>query len=221
MSWLQNAANGRELPANRSKIPSMKKFASDREALDYLSGRIAAEAARENVSLSEVERKMLYFSETDWTLPDMADVNAEFGRDYDEDEYERKIAGLVRNIEAPDRNDDREEAVKWNAAVEKLCEGDRYLLVLIDPRLTESKPAGSPPHDILKLWLTAFGIVFGLFALVALYQWLLWPRFSGLADRILGNQSGFGIFLVGLVILWFVGPRLWAALRMFMSQNHD
>lgn len=199
----------------------MKEFVSDRQALDYLAGRIAAEAARENVPLSEVERKMLYFLETDWTLPDMAAVSAEFDRTCDQKEYEQKISGLVRNIEAEGRQQNQEEEQTWDAAFEKLCDGDRYLLVLLDPRLSESKQAGRPPHDILKLWLTAFGIVFGSFALMALYKWLLWPRFSMLADRILGNQSGFGVFLIGLVLLWFVGPRLWAALRMFMSRNQN
>lgn len=41
-------------------------------AIDFLVGRIAQRAEQEGVPLSEVERKMLYFSETAWTLPDMA-----------------------------------------------------------------------------------------------------------------------------------------------------
>jgi hypothetical protein len=38
----------------------MNAFRSGREAKEYLVSRIVAEAQRENVSLSEVERKMLY-----------------------------------------------------------------------------------------------------------------------------------------------------------------
>ena len=59
--------------------------------------RIVAEAQREGVSLSEIERKMLYFSETDWTLPDIDKVSEAFEREYDNDEYEKKITSLINN----------------------------------------------------------------------------------------------------------------------------
>ena len=52
----------------------MKEFGSFREALEFLVGTIVAEAKRESVSLSDVERKMLYFSETDWSLPNILEV---------------------------------------------------------------------------------------------------------------------------------------------------
>jgi hypothetical protein len=51
------------------------RFHSAREAKEFLISRIVEEARRENIPLSEVERKMLYFSETDWTLPDIMQVN--------------------------------------------------------------------------------------------------------------------------------------------------
>jgi len=52
-------------------------FRTIKEAKDFLANQIAAEAARENVPLSEVERKMLYWAETDWTLPEMMRVVTE------------------------------------------------------------------------------------------------------------------------------------------------
>ena len=67
-------------------------FANAREAKEFLVTRIVAEAQRESVSLSEVERKMLYFSETGWTLPDIMVVSDAFDRDYDQAKYEEKIA---------------------------------------------------------------------------------------------------------------------------------
>ena len=53
----------------------MTRFASAREAKEFLVAKIAEEAQREGVPLSEVERKMLYFTETAWTLPDIMEVN--------------------------------------------------------------------------------------------------------------------------------------------------
>ncbi|MGB6724085.1 MAG: hypothetical protein WBE72_25040 [Terracidiphilus sp.] len=154
----------------------MKKFGTDREALDFLAGRIAAEAEREAVPLSEIERKMLYFSETEWTLPDMAEVSAEFDRNYDQDEYERKIAGLIRKIEAHSNSGDEQERETWVTAVERLSTGDHYLLVMINSSFSTSDRTVRPPHDLLKLWLTAIGILLGSFALRLLYERLFVPK---------------------------------------------
>jgi hypothetical protein len=49
----------------------MKAFHSGREAKEFLISRIVEEAQRENIPLSEIERKMLYFTESGWTLPDI------------------------------------------------------------------------------------------------------------------------------------------------------
>jgi len=203
---------------DRGKIPAMKEFATDREALDYLSARIAAEAARENVPFSEVERKMLYFSETDWTLPDIAAVNVKFNRDYDENEYERKISGLVRKIEADHHGHDPEAEQTWDAAVEKLSDGDRYLLVLLDPSLSEPK-SGRPPHDILKLWLAGFCIVLGLFAFIALGNWLFGPKFSVVANWFFEDRERFGLIVICVVLIWFVGPKLKDVLKVFLNRQ--
>ncbi|HXU18520.1 MAG TPA: hypothetical protein VN708_25660, partial [Terriglobales bacterium] len=81
----------------------MTRFQSAREAKEFLVARIIEQAERENVSLSEVERKMLYFSETNWTLPDMMEVSQQFDREYNQDQYEKTIAELVRNATEHDR----------------------------------------------------------------------------------------------------------------------
>jgi hypothetical protein len=73
----------------------MKAFHSGQDAKEFLISKIVAEAQSENIPLSEVERKMLYFTESGWTLPDIMDVSAAFDREYDQDEYEQKIAGVV------------------------------------------------------------------------------------------------------------------------------
>ena len=80
------------------QFTTTKEVTTTKEAKDLLAGIIAAEAKREGVPLSELEHKMLYFSESDWTLPDMAAVSAEFDRDCDANEYEQKIARLVQKI---------------------------------------------------------------------------------------------------------------------------
>jgi hypothetical protein len=75
----------------------MTSFSTGREAKQFLVGKIVEEASLEGVSLSDVERKMLYFTETAWTLPDIMEVNDEFDRYYDQNEYEKKISRLIKN----------------------------------------------------------------------------------------------------------------------------
>ena len=64
-------------------------------------------------------------------MPNILEVNAEFERDYDNDEYEPKIAGLVRQIDKRNETSGGDDQAKWDEAVVKLAEGDHYLLVLI------------------------------------------------------------------------------------------
>src|ERR1700693_1042709 len=94
----------------------MNHFSSAHEAKDFLVSNIVAEAQREKVPLSEKERTMLYFSETAWTLPDIMEVNDEFDREYDQAEYEKKIAHLIRNAANRARKENPEEFATWLSA---------------------------------------------------------------------------------------------------------
>jgi hypothetical protein len=170
------------------------RFNSARVAKEYLVGRIVAEAQREGAPLSEVERKMLYFSETGWTLPGILDVSAEFERDYDTDAYEKKIAGLVRALGERATDEDQES---WDDAVIKLSAGDHYLLVLIDtanppweplpllgrlgkrlgPWIPLSQIRGKrPPGDLLRLIVFTLIFMALMMGVVVLSHRLGWAR---------------------------------------------
>jgi hypothetical protein len=124
----------------------MKAFHSGREAKEFLISRIVAEAQHENVLLSEVERKMLYFTESGWTLPDMAAVSEDFDSEYDQNEYEKKIARLIRNAAKHDRKESRDEYDAWWAAIRFLKREDHYISVMIG--IAGLRPAG----DQLRLF---------------------------------------------------------------------
>ncbi len=147
----------------------MARFETEKDAKEYLVRRIVAEAEHEGTPLTNVERKMLYFTESGWTLPDIMDVNAEFERDYDNDTYEQKIAGLAGSLKKRDSESGGDTKAAWDEAVEKLSEGDHYLLVLINPRLVSVGGLKRPPRDFLKLVLIALACVIGLLALMTLY----------------------------------------------------
>ncbi len=110
----------------------MSRFTSARDAKEFLVGQIVLQAQRDRVSLTEVERKMLYFSETDWTLSDIIEVNEQFDREYDQDEYEKKIASIIRNAIKQARNEGKETGDTWSDAIRFLRKEDHYLLVMMD-----------------------------------------------------------------------------------------
>ena len=112
---------------------------------------------------------MLYFSETGWTLPDMKQVSAEFDRNYDQDKYEQKIALLIDRIQAGFTAENIQERTKWRQALDKLSEGDHYLLVLVNA----AKPARKGPKHNVKMLVAA--LVFLAIAVVDVW-FLHWLR---------------------------------------------
>lgn len=119
--------------------------------------------------MTEIEQKMLYFSETCWTLPDMAKVSEEFDRNYDQGEYEAKIAGVVRGIQQ-ELVDDEDADHSWENAVRVLRDEDHYILVLINGANAKEKASGRPPGDLLRLILTAALVIAVAFTVVWLIQ---------------------------------------------------
>lgn len=107
----------------------MTEFTSAREAKEYIIQKILLQARNDKIPLSEIERKMLYFSENNWALPDMMDVSKEFDRHYSQDEFETKIGKLVATLKPSFNRDDEN---RWDEAVAILRQEDHYLLVLLD-----------------------------------------------------------------------------------------
>jgi hypothetical protein len=119
----------------------MKAFHSGRQAKEFLISNLVAQALHENVPLSEVERKMLYFTESGWTLPDMMKVSEEFDRECDQARYERKIAKLVMKADKRIRKSSRDDYDTWWAAIRFLQREDHYISVMI--RLAGLRPRGA------------------------------------------------------------------------------
>ena len=166
----------------------MTEFRTVRAAKEYLAGRITEQAVREGAPLTEVERKMFYFSETHWTLPDIMKVSEEFDREYDQDEYEAKIGGLVGRHLA---SEDAQGVENWDEAVLKISDEDHYLLALIG---NSSLPQREHPA-----FLRRFG------------AWI--PSFEGRGPRPPGDL--FKLFLVGVVLggVIFLGIAILAVIR--------
>jgi hypothetical protein len=132
-------------------------FASSMEAKEFLVSRITEEAKKRHVRLSELERKMLYFSEGYPTLPDIMEVNEQFEAEYDSEKYEEKIKKLSKNAFRRDQKESPENIPLWREAVKVLNTEDHYILVLLDvPRSSA---------DVAKL--AAAGVVVAVLGVAA------------------------------------------------------
>jgi hypothetical protein len=104
---------------------------SAQEAKEYLIAQIVQQAEQENVPLSDVERKMLYFTELVETLPDIWDVSDQFDKEYDREEYEAKISSLLRNARIRVGKESPDGAQRWWQAERDLRKEDHYLGVMV------------------------------------------------------------------------------------------
>jgi len=125
-----------------------------REAKDFLVQQTAEQAALENVPLSDLEKRMMYFTETGVCPEDPIALNDAFETEYDTDEYESKISKLMHHAYRRIRKESSESVRTWNEAIRVLRKGDHYLLALWD-----QGPQERPPYDSLKLLGTAILVI--------------------------------------------------------------
>ena len=146
-----------------------------KQAKDFLVQQTAEQAARENTQLSDIEKRMMYFTESDSASCDNPlELNDEFEAQYDTAAYEAKISGLLHRAYERLKVENPERKREWNLAIRALRRGDHYLLVLWD----SSPPSEHPIRDFLKPVgvgvLIAFGI--GIAIVLSVEYNISWER---------------------------------------------
>lgn len=105
------------------------------EAKDFLVQQTAQQAQLENTPLSDLEKRMMYFTESEDAVEDPIALNDEFEAQYDMDEYETKISSLLGRAHKRIKQENPSAAQLWSEAVKCLRKGDHYLLVLLKTNL--------------------------------------------------------------------------------------
>jgi len=82
-------------------------------AKQFLISRVVEQAQSEHAPISEIERKMLYFTEVRPSLPDIYEVNAEFERTCNADEYEHKIRDFLKRARDRDVKESAAQGEQW------------------------------------------------------------------------------------------------------------
>lgn len=136
------------------------------EAKDFLVRQTAEQAEREGVSLSDLEKRMMYFTESEDAVENPIALNEEFEAQYDMAEYESKIAGLLGRAYNRLKEEGSGAVQTWDEAVRELKQGDHYILVMWAEHRIAAKTWG-----FWKTMGASFVLVIVLFALMALVDY--------------------------------------------------
>jgi hypothetical protein len=103
-----------------------------RQAKDFLIEQAVQQAALDNVPLSDIEKRMMYFTESDdGSCPeDPIALNDAFESQCDTEAYEKKMTRLLADAHLRIKRDDPEKLRQWNEALRILKQGDHYILIL-------------------------------------------------------------------------------------------
>ena len=133
-------------------------------AKDYLVQQTVEQAALEHVPLTDLETRMMYFTESDpASCADPIALNDEFEQEYEMPEYEAKMSRLLHHAYKRLKQEDPEKLREWNEAMRVLGRGDHYILVLSDVEPSSDHPV----RDFLKPFgigvLIAVGLAIAIF----------------------------------------------------------
>ena len=101
------------------------------KAKDVLVNEIVQQASLEGSSLSDLERCMLYFTESGDCPEDPIQLNDDFEVEHDTPECEAKIPGLMKRAYHRLKQENATGRRLWDEAVSELNKGDHYILVMV------------------------------------------------------------------------------------------
>jgi len=178
-----------------------------REAKDFLVQQTAEQAQLEGAPLSDLEKRMMYFTESGYVPEDPIALNDEFEAQYDTDEYEGKIAKLLHHAYQRARKENDETRRRFDTAIKSLRRGDHYLLVMWDA-------LGDVGNASLSSRPYLIGLLVGAFALAGLYAVTrLAPRITPPNPRIIQAV------LVVLILCAVLFPRAVAKAFDWILEN--
>jgi len=102
------------------------------EAKRFFATKVIDRARTEGVALSDTERRMLYWSESDPEFKADPKLVEQLASEMSDEDYEAKIAALLQNAFAADSAIDSRAPEVWQQARSVLKKGDHYILIMID-----------------------------------------------------------------------------------------
>ena len=110
-------------------------FSTEGQAKRFFVERVVAQAAFEQLPLSDAERRMLSWSESDPEYQVDESLPAQLEAEISDEDYEAKIGGLVQRAYERDTASDSGASKRYKDAYWVLKQGDHYLLIIIERAL--------------------------------------------------------------------------------------
>jgi hypothetical protein len=175
-----------------------------KEAKDFLADQAAQQAALDHTPLSDLERRMMYFTESDpASCGDPVSLNDEFEEEYDATEYQAKMSRLLHRAYKRLKAENRGGKLHWDDAISTLEKGDHYVLLLWGQHSLRDARKDDPGSKVVT-----YGGMFvaGCFLLVKLADdrsvptWVL-------------ESFGVLLFVLLLLTMFFLAQQGYRALR--------
>ncbi len=167
--------------------------ASVTKAKKFLVNRVIEQAKQDGISLSEIEICMLGFSEATASAKDM-EAAAIFERDCNDEEYEAKVAKLIKNAYQQDKESGKEEA--WNSALAELADEDMYIFVMMEH-------AGISGSNAFSNWFD-WRLTLGLWPACIANTAVIVLVFTPFGARLIPNE----LLRLALIVLLLLSPLL-------------
>ncbi len=184
------------------------------EAKDFLVQQTAEQAAIENIPLSDLEKRMMYYAEGEDATEGDRKLNDEFDSKYTTAEYEPKIRSLLHHAHDRLRNEDPEAAKKWRESLALMEQGSHYLSILWGLNSLKDGPQERTPYDLLKLLGAAI-----LVATAALTFGFVWKRITPYFPHFVPDWIARYLIYLSALALYFVGRHYWRRTRSRKSSG--
>jgi hypothetical protein len=102
------------------------------EAKRFFVDKVITQARAEGMSLTDAEREMISWSESDPDLKIDPTLPARFEADTSDEEYEKKIVGLLARRFGTEIAANPGTEDEWKHASRVLHEGDHYIAIMLD-----------------------------------------------------------------------------------------
>ncbi len=175
-----------------------------KEAKDFLADQAAQQAALDHIPISDLEKRMMYFTESDpASCGEPVRLNDEFEEKYETAEYEAKMSRLLHRACKRLKAENPGGKLQWDEAISTLEKGDHYVLVLWGQHSPMGARKDGPGSKVVK-----YGGMFvaGCFLLAKLAD-----------DRRIPTWvfESFGVLLLALLLLtmFFLTQQGYRALR--------
>jgi hypothetical protein len=166
-------------------------------AKQFLVDRIAAEAERGGAPLNEAEKAMLAFSEAGASGKERESTRTS-ERDFDDKEYEGRIARLARAVY--DRDVEAGRKSEWDESLDELASEDLYLMVMLE----QAGIVKTTSHLVLPDWRLLVGLAPALACLA-----LAIAAFTPLGSRMIPNDA----LRLAVAVLLILAPFALGRLR--------